>query len=309
MVLLRSDGTPTYMLSVIVDDYDMKVTHVIRGDDHLTNTFRQYQVIQALGWNLPTYAHIPLIHGMDGAKLSKRHGAVGCDYYKELGILSEAMCNYLLRLGWSHGNNEIISREQAVQWFDLDHVGQSPSRFDLKKLINLNAHYLRHKDNLALFEDLKPFLDLKLQEAQKENLFDINDSDLNLGFSRILLGLSSLKERSKTLVDLAESALFYVCPPKNYITDIKSKKFLNSESRDYVINMKDALLKCSSFDHDALELCMKEQASLLNVKLSEIAQPLRLALTGKTVSPSLFEIMEILQKDEVVRRLNTFLSS
>jgi glutamyl-tRNA synthetase len=197
MVLLRSDGTPTYMLSVVVDDHDMAITHVIRGDDHLTNTFRQVQLYQALDWNIPSFAHIPLIHGPDGAKLSKRHGALGVDAYRDMGYLPEALRNYLLRLGWAHGDDEIISSEQAVEWFDLDAVGRSPSRFDFAKLDNLNGHYLRAAENARLVALVLPRIEKRLGHAP--------DAE---GKERLLAGMNGLKERAKTLEQLADNALF-----------------------------------------------------------------------------------------------------
>ncbi len=203
MVLLRADGTPTYMLAVVVDDHDMGITHVIRGDDHLSNAFRQYQLYRALGWPVPEFAHVPLIHGPDGAKLSKRHGALGVDAYRDLGYLPEALCNYLLRLGWSHGDDEIISRDHAVDWFDLDAVGRSPARFDFAKLTNLNGVYLRRADPARL-------LDLVMRDLQKR----VGERLSPAARDRIARGMDSLRERAKTLTELAESALFYAvdCP-------------------------------------------------------------------------------------------------
>ena len=201
MVLLRGDGTPTYMLSVVVDDHDMAITHVIRGDDHLTNTFRQLQLYQAMGWDVPRFAHIPLIHGPDGAMLSKRHGALGVEAYREMGYLPEALRNYLLRLGWGHGDAETISTEQAVQWFDLDGVGRSPSRFDFAKLDNLNGHYLREADDGRLVELIRPQLEGRIARPV--------DGD---GLARLTRGMAGLKQRAKTLKELAASAAFYVLP-------------------------------------------------------------------------------------------------
>ena len=198
MVLLRADGTPTYMLSVVVDDHDMAVTHVIRGDDHLTNAFRQTQLFLSLGWRPPRFAHIPLIHGADGAKMSKRHGALGVDAYRDMGFLPEAVCNYLLRLGWSHGDDEIISRDQAIEWFGLDGVGRSPARFDLDRLTSLNAHYVREADDGRLIELIRPILEDRLGgafggEAER----------------RVARGMSNLKSRAKTIPELAGNSLFY----------------------------------------------------------------------------------------------------
>ena len=198
MVLLRADGTPTYMLSVVVDDHDMGITHIIRGDDHLTNAFRQKHLYLAAGWTVPEFAHIPLIHGPDGAKLSKRHGALGAEQYREMGFLSQAMRNYLLRLGWGHGDEEIISTEQATQWFDLPAIGRSPARFDMAKLTHINAHYIRQYDNHELVKLIIPFLTNLLGEVPSKTQLDT-----------LVKGMSGLKERARTLIELAESALIY----------------------------------------------------------------------------------------------------
>lgn len=289
LILIRSDGTPTYMLSVVVDDHDMGITHVIRGDDHLTNTFRQIQIYKACGWEIPQFGHIPLIYGPDGAKLSKRHGAVSAQDYKELGYLPEAVSNYLLRLGWSHGNEEVISREQAVQWFDIKDVGKSPSRFDMAKLQNLNAHYIKQRDNQSLLQYLLPFLHTRVDEAQK---------------SRILLGMKSLKERAKTVLDLAESVKVYISAPASY--DEACAKYATPRHLELlgdvvnIINSMDRVIE--------QDLCekVKDLANTEGIKLVEIAQAIRGALCGKLVSPSVFEIIEILGKDEAVARIERF---
>ncbi|MBT4889871.1 MAG: glutamate--tRNA ligase, partial [Rhodospirillales bacterium] len=208
MILLRGDGTPTYMLAVVVDDHDMEVTNVIRGDDHLTNAFRQYQLYVALGWDIPEFAHIPLIHGPDGAKMSKRHGALGVDAYRDQGFLPEAMRNYLLRLGWAHGDEEIISTEQAIEWFNLESVGRSASRFDFVKLTNLNGHYMRNGDDSALAELIAPSI------AKKRGK-DLDNEDMNL-LERVMPGL---KERAKNVHELADSAQFYFSKAPLEFTD------------------------------------------------------------------------------------------
>src|SRR5512145_3448000 len=231
MVLLRADGTPTYMLSVVVDDYDMGVTHVIRGDDHLNNAARQMQLILALGWPVPEYAHIPLIHGPDGAKLSKRHGALGVDAYREMGYLPEAVRNYLLRLGWAHGDDEIISTEQAIQWFDLDAVGRSPSRFDFAKLTNLNGHYLREAADERLVGDILPRLEAAtgpVDEAARD---------------RLRRGMGGLKARARTLVDLAQAAAFYV-KRRPIQPDDKAAKLLTPEARSRLARLGEAFKGC-----------------------------------------------------------------
>ncbi|MDR0553005.1 MAG: glutamate--tRNA ligase [Holosporales bacterium] len=283
-VLLRSDGTPTYMLSVVVDDHDMGVTHVIRGDDHLTNTFKQIQIYEACGWNIPEFAHIPLIYGPDGAKLSKRHGAVSAVDYKELGYLPEAVCNYLLRLGWSHGDHEIISMKEAIEWFDFKNVGKSPSRFDINKLNHLNAHYLKGRSDSELFDYMLPFFDIQVTETAK---------------AMIIKGMKSLKERAKTIVDLVKSSMIYVSAPSIY--DEKCNKFTTEMHidllREFVTNIGENDL------HEAA----KRIAESKGAKLVDVAQGIRSALTGSTTSPSVFEIIEIIGKDESTARINLFI--
>lgn len=283
MVLLRADGTPTYMLSVVADDYDMGITHIIRGDDHLTNAFRQKQLIIACGWPVPDYAHIPLIHGSDGAKLSKRHGAIGTEQYAQMGILPETMRNYLLRLGWGHGDAEIISTDQAIAWFDLDHVGRSPSRLDMAKLLHLNAHYMRLCNDDILFDQMKQFFPTSMT---------------TIGKTRILKGMKSLKERAKTLTELAESAMFY-----DHINAVS----LQDNEKEIVRHVLHTLRTVQDFSDTSLTTILKELAGTLQMGLGKVAAPLRLALTNRTVSPSLFEIMEILGKEETLHRLETAL--
>lgn len=287
MVLLRSDGTPTYMLSVVVDDHDMDITHIIRGDDHLTNAFRQKQLFDACGWTPPEFAHIPLIHGPDGAKLSKRHGALGTEQYQQMGFLRDAMCNYLLRLGWGHGDEEIISTRRAIEIFDIKDIGRSPSRFDIVKLTNLNGHYLREMDNVELLNELLPFLQnlgYSPTEEQKE---------------RLIKGMNGLKKRAKTLVELADNAQFYLSPQP---LDEKTTRLFDEKLKDLLEKIKPILLD-ASFDHTTLETLFREQSACLNVKLGDIAQAVRIALTGRTISPSIFEAMEILGKDETLKRM------
>ena len=292
LVLLRSDGTPTYMLSVVVDDHDMNVTHVIRGDDHLTNTFRQIQIYKACGWNIPQFGHIPLIYGPDGAKLSKRHGAASAQDYMELGFLPEAISNYLLRLGWSHGDDEIISREQAIEWFDFDSVGKSPSRFDMFKLQNLNAHYMREKSNEELLECLLPFFKAEITDNQKQ---------------MILKGMSNLKERAKTLVDLAESSMIYVAAPEKI--DEACSKYATGTHLALLEKVIGIIHNIEKLEEHSLCELVKELAKENNTKLVEIAQALRGSLSGKLVSPSVFEIMEILGKEETISRIQSFINN
>lgn len=293
MVLLRADGTPTYMLSVVVDDHDMGITHIIRGDDHLTNAFRQYHLYQACGWDVPRFAHIPLIHGSDGAKLSKRHGALGAESYRDMGFLPEAMCNYLLRLGWSHGDDEIISRAQAISWFDTESIGKSPARFDMAKLTNLNAHYIREADNDRLMYLCQPFIEDKLEEKLS-----------TAEFERIAHGMNGLKQRAKTLLELADNALIYVRVAQ---MDEKAQKFTTSSAKDLVKEVIHDLESFGNFTEHDLEAKIRETATRLDEKLGAIAQPLRVALTGSTVSPSVFEVMSVLGKQESLRRLSTFI--
>jgi glutamyl-tRNA synthetase len=285
-VLLRSDGTPTYMLAVVVDDHDMGVTHIIRGDDHLNNAFRQLAIIDAMGWNRPTYAHIPLIHGADGAKLSKRHGALGVDAYRdELGILPEALSNYLLRLGWGHGDDEIIDRAQAVEWFDLDHVGKSPSRFDLKKLENLNGHYMREADDARLAALVAPRLGLDGQ-----------------GVDLLTRAMPELKARAHDLNQLADGADF-LFSKRPLAFDDKAAALLTDESRAHLALAHRALAAVPSWDHDSADAAVREVAEAAGLKLGKLAQPLRAALTGRTTSPGIFDVLVLLGKDESLARI------
>ena len=284
-ILLRSDGTPTYMLAVVVDDHDMGVTHVIRGDDHLNNAFRQLAIIRSMGWPEPVYAHVPLIHGPDGAKLSKRHGALGVDSYRdELGLLPEAVSNYLLRLGWGHGDDEIISREQAILWFDLGHVGKSPSRFDFKKLENLNGHYMREADDARLADLVAP--KLGVDGAQKELLSQ---------------AMPELKARAHDLNQLAEGSAFLFAK-RPLEPDEGAAALLTDESRTLLSHALKAL-KDADWNHDALEQAIREVAESQGVKLGKLAQPLRAALTGRTTSPGIFDVLVLLGKGESLARI------
>ncbi|MDR1365455.1 MAG: glutamate--tRNA ligase [Holosporales bacterium] len=290
-VLLRSDGAPTYMLSVVVDDHDMGITHVIRGDDHLTNTFKQIQIYEACGWAVPSFAHIPLIYGPDGAKLSKRHGAASAVDYRDLGYLPETISNYLLRLGWSHGDDEIIPRDLAVEWFDLKNVGRSPSRFDMKKLQNLNAHYIRNRDNSSLMNYMLPFLNRDVDDSEK---------------AKILRGMNGLKDRAKTVVDLAESAMTYVEPPSRY--DSACSKYATEAHicilRDVIGVLSDVGI---SETEEQISQRFKDLSKKLEVKLVEVAQAMRAALCGKLVSPSVFQIIEIIGPKDAIDRISAFI--
>ncbi|HZC38026.1 MAG TPA: glutamate--tRNA ligase [Sphingomicrobium sp.] len=285
-ILLRSDGTPTYMLAVVVDDHDMGVTHVIRGDDHLNNAFRQLAIIRAMGWPEPVYAHVPLIHGPDGAKLSKRHGALGVDSYRdELGMLPEAVFNYLLRLGWGHGDDEIISREQAIEWFDLDHVGKSPSRFDFKKLENLNGHYIR--------------------EADDNRLADIVAAKLSLsGAEKAVLAraVPELKTRAHTVNELADGARFLFAKRPLEI-DEAAAALLTADARALLAAAHQRTGALAEWDAASLEAAIREVAEGGGVKLGKLAQPLRAALTGRTTSPGIFDVLALLGRDESLARI------
>lgn len=291
MVLLRADGTPTYMLSVVVDDHDMGITHVIRGDDHLTNAFRQAQIYRAMGWPMPEFAHIPLIHGPDGAKLSKRHGALGVDAYRDLGYLPEALRNYLLRLGWSHGDDEIISTAQAIEWFDLETVGRSPARFDFAKLESLNAHYLRQVEDARLVDLVAPRLAAALGHAPGET-----------ELTRLRQGMPGLKERARTLVDLAQAGMFYV-RPRPLPVDDKAAKLLDKDALGMLGGFVERLRDVEEWSKERLEEEARVFAERNGLKLGKIAQPLRAVLTGSTVSPPIFEVMQVLGRGETLARI------
>ncbi|MBN9514676.1 MAG: glutamate--tRNA ligase [Alphaproteobacteria bacterium] len=293
MILLRADGTPTYMLAVVVDDHDMGVTHVIRGDDHLNNAFRQLQIIRAMGWPEPAYAHIPLIHGPDGAKLSKRHGALGVDAYRDMGLLPAALRNYLLRLGWGHGDDEIISTQQAIEWFDLDGVGRSPSRFDMAKLINLNAHYLREMPDDELLPMVLPRVEEKLGAKVDA-----------IGLERITRGMNGVKQRSRTLIELADNLVFYARAGAPPIADDKARSVLTPEAKSLLGKLAAALeADAANWGEKQVEDAVRRFAESMGVKLGQVAQPLRVALSGSTVSPGIFEVVAILGPAETRARL------
>ncbi|MBT3917137.1 MAG: glutamate--tRNA ligase [Rhodospirillaceae bacterium] len=292
MILLRADGTPTYMLAVVVDDHDMGITHVVRGDDHLTNTFRQIQIYHALDWEIPIFAHMPLLHGSDGAKLSKRHGALGVEAYRDMGFLPEALNNYLLRLGWSHGDDEIISQEQAIEWFDLAAVGKGAARFDLDKLSSLNSHYINQADNERLVE-------LILPEVSK--LLDGNLSEE--AESRLEQGMESLKDRAKNILELAENAVFYAAKRPIKITP-KAAKNLDQNGLDMLAKIRTELAKIEIWEQDSIDQIARDVAEKEEVGLGKIAQPLRSALSGSHASPGIFEVMEVLGKEEALARLD-----
>jgi glutamyl-tRNA synthetase len=289
LIILRADGTPTYNLSVVVDDHDMAISHVIRGDDHFNNAFRQTQIYRALGWDVPVFAHVPLIHGPDGAKLSKRHGALGVDAYRDMGYLPAALRNYLLRLGWSHGDAEIISTPQAIEWFELDAVGRAPARFDFAKLGNLNGHYIRETDDRSLVVLAAPFIERALSRP-------LNDSERE----RLAAAMPGLKPRAKTLVELAEIAHFYVAP-RPIPVDEKAKAQL-APAKALIGALARALDK-TAWDSASLEAAVRAFAEAQELKLGQAAQPLRAALTGSTASPPIFEVMAVLGRAESLARL------
>lgn len=291
MILLRADGSPTYMHSVVVDDHDMAVTHVIRGDDHLNNAFRQMLIYQAMGWEVPVFAHVPLIHGPDGAKFSKRHGALGVDAYRDMGYLPEALRNYLLRLGWSHGDDEIISTEQAVEWFDLDKVGQSAARFDYAKLESLNGHYIREADDRRL-------TDLVVERLACDPALTLDGEATR----RLNAGMAGLKSRAKTLVELAEKARFYVAPLPLPM-EPKAAALLDDAGRAALAALAPHLNALTSFDEHGIEEAVRQFAEASDLKLGKVAQPLRAAVTGSTASPGIFEVLAVLGKAESLRRI------
>ena len=291
MVLLRSDGTPTYMLAVVVDDHDMGVTHVIRGDDHLNNAFRQLGILRSMNWPVPIYAHIPLIHGPDGAKLSKRHGALGVEAYRdEMGILPEALSNYLLRLGWGHGDEEMISRDRAVEIFDLAGIGRSPARTDQKKLENINGHYIREADDARLTELVAPFV-----AAKTGSKLTAEDNDL------LQRSMPVLKPRAKDLLELAEGATFLFRTRPLDIDD-RAAALL---SGDGAVLLAAAATALSSVEWttEALDAAVRGVAETAGVGLGKVAQPLRAALTGRTTSPGIFDVLLLLGRDESLARL------
>ncbi len=295
-VLLRSDGTPTYMLAVVVDDHDMGVTHIIRGDDHLTNAARQMQIYAALDWQIPVMAHIPLIHGPDGAKLSKRHGALGVDAYRAMGYLPVALRNYLVRLGWSHGDQEFFSTDEMLANFDLAHVGRSPARFDYAKLEHMNGHYMRASadaDLVAAFIASLPFL------PNGRSLIDKIDPAMK---AKLLRAMPGLKERAKTLVELLEGAMFLFAS-RPLALDDKALGILEANGRSHLAHLLPRLASLMEWNAGSTEAVVREYAEANRLKLGQIAQPLRAALTGRATSPGIFDVLEVLGREESLGRL------
>ena len=292
-IILRADGTPTYMLSVVVDDYDAGITHVIRGDDHLNNAFRQLYLYKAAGWSHPQYGHIPLIHGADGHKLSKRHGATSVQEYREEGFLPDALLNYLLRLGWSHGNEEVISTTQAIQWFDLDAVGRSPARFDPAKFESLNAHYMRKADPNMIIEAV-------VERLQKEIDREVGDLDRQ----RIAELLPQMLQRVKTIVALSKASLFLVQAPKFPLKEVKAEKVLLNGGYNVLIEIQDTLIDLADWNADTLETALRSRGEELELSFGKIAQPLRGAICGSTVSPGIFDVLAILGREDSLARID-----
>src|SRR5262245_26041025 len=296
MIVLRSDGTPVYNHAVVVDDHDMGVTHVIRGVDHLTNAARQVQIYKAMGWDVPVFAHVPLIHGSDGAKLSKRHGALGIEAYRAMGYLPASLRNYLARLGWSHGNDEIFSTEQAIQWFDIDDINKSPGRLDFAKLQDVNSHYIRQSSDAELvrrLQDLLPHLDNGAEIAARIE---------KAGWDRFAAALPSLKERAKTLLDLIEGAA-YLTAQRPIALDDKANKVLDADARASLAKLLPQLEEAPDWQVAVLEASVRTFAEANGQKLGKVAQPLRAALTGRTVSPPVFDVMAVLGREEALARI------
>ena len=285
LIILRADGTPTYMLSVVVDDNDMGVTHIIRGDDHLTNAARQTQIYNALGWQVPEFAHLPLIHGSDGAKLSKRHGALGVDAYRDMGLLPEAMRNYLARLGWSHGDDEIFTTEQLIGWFGLEAIGKSPARFDMTKLENVNGHHIRRHDDNALAA-----------------LVCANTPELAPVQAMLKTAMPVLKERAKSLHEIADMGRFLISARPIDITE-KSAKSLTPDTRARLAALHPRLESLEDWKHAAIEAEIRAFLSDHDLKLGDIAPALRAALTGTPASPGIFDVLALLDKAEVLGRI------
>jgi len=296
LVLLRSDGTPTYMLAVVVDDHDMAVTHIIRGDDHLTNAARQKHIYDALGWPVPVMAHIPLIHGPDGSKLSKRHGALGVDAYRAMGYLPAALRNYLVRLGWSHGDQEIFSTEEMIAAFDLPQIGRSPARFDFAKLENLDGHYIRQSGDAALLEAINRLLP---HLADGDEIAAKMTPQLH---QQWLAAMPSLKERAKTLIDLIDGARFLFADRPLKLDD-QASALLTPQARELLGQLRADLAQVEPWTVEATEQAVRLFAERRSAKLGAVAQPLRAALTGRTTSPGIFEVLTVLGKNESLARV------
>ncbi len=295
-IILRSDGNPTYMHAVVVDDHDMGVTHIIRGDDHLTNAARQTVIYNAMDWDVPVMGHIPLIHGADGAKLSKRHGALGVEAYRAMGYLPAALRNYLVRLGWSHGDDEIMSDEQMIQWFEISDINRGASRFDFQKLEAINGHYMRFSDDADL---VKAMIDILPDiEGGNDILARLNDRSK----AQLLTAMPGLKERAKTLVELADSAK-YLFAQRPLSLDEKASGLLNEEGLGVLSGVIPVLSAVHEWTAEALDAAVRVHAESTGLKLGKIAQPLRAALTGRATSPGVFDVLAVLGREESLGRI------
>jgi glutamyl-tRNA synthetase len=297
LVLLRGDGNPTYMLAVVVDDHDMGVTHIIRGDDHLINAARQKQIYDALGWNIPSMSHIPLIHGPDGSKLSKRHGALGVDAYRAMGYLPAALRNYLVRLGWSHGDQEIFSTDEMIAAFDLSGVGRSAARFDFAKLENLNGHYIRHTDDQSLVKMFEGVLDHVPNGSELKA--KLNPSTR----AQLLEAMPNLKERAKTLIDLIDGA-YFIFADRPLQIEPKAAALLTPENRELIGRLRGVLEAIKDWSAENTEAALRAFAEQNGLKLGAVAQPLRAALTGRSTSPGIFDVLAVLGRQECLARLS-----
>lgn len=288
LVMLRGDGSPTYMLAVVVDDHDMEISHVIRGDDHLTNAFRQKIIFEAMGWQVPEFAHIPLIHGPDGTKMSKRHGATSVIEYRDMGYLPEALRNYLLRLGWSHGDAEIISDAQAIEWFDLDKVGKSPARFDFTKLKSVNRHYIREKDDGELLGISRRSSVVGRRSVEEEN--------------RFLRAMKFVKERAEVIGDLTKNLEIYADGFRGEF-DLEAQKIL-AEKKALILDLQKVFSDLSDWTHDGIKNSLNEFAAAKNLKIKDFGPALRIILTFSAASPGgIFDVIEILGRAEVLARI------
>jgi len=292
LIILRSDGTPTYNLTVVVDDVDMRITHVIRGDDHLNNTPKQIHIYKALGYDIPKFAHLPMILGSDKTRLSKRHGATSVMAYHDMGYLPDSLVNYLVRLGWSYGDQEIFSREELIKYFSFENVGKAAAIFNPEKLLWLNSQYIMHTPSERLVELVIPFI-------IKEGLINEGQS---MDKQWLAKAVGTLKERSKTLIELAQSLRYYIAEDIEFEGKAKAK-FLNEKSRDLLIELKEALGAISPFSASEIEQVFKSIVEKRNIKLGELAQPVRVAITGGTASPGIFEVLEIVGREKTIRRL------
>nr|WP_321444459.1 glutamate--tRNA ligase [uncultured Cohaesibacter sp.] len=296
MIIMRSDGNPTYNLAVVVDDHDMGITHIIRGDDHLTNAARQTLVYKALGWEAPIMAHIPLIHGPDGAKLSKRHGALGVEAYRDMGYLPEGMRNYLVRLGWAHGDDEVMTNEQMIEWFGFDGMNKAAARFDFKKLENLNGIHMRNADDAALYDQLISLLPhLDDGQAMLDNIDEAKKA-------QIMMAMPSVKERAKTLLDL-KAGLAFLFDTRPLEMEEKAAKLLTDDAKAMLADLLPQLEAIEDWSLESTDAVVRAFAEEKELKLGKVAQPLRAALTGRSTSPGIFDVLVVLGKEESLARL------